>query len=99
MLQQPSPYVARGHAHDRVFTRVVGRITSKQLYADDPLFQGRDAASNRLLHDVGEELTAAMASLEGFALDHFFEMFVQAGSILLGLHNFCDASAVWALIA
>ncbi len=69
MLQQPSPYVARGHAHNRVFARVVGRIASKQLYADDPLFQGREAAGNRLLHDVGKELTAAMAPLEGFALN------------------------------
>jgi len=35
-----------------------------------------------------------MAPLEGFALNHLFEMFVQPGSILLCLHNVCDASAV-----
>src|ERR1700749_2334447 len=70
-LQQPSPYVARGHAYDRVFARVVGRITSEQLYAEDPLFQSGRAAGNLLLHDVVKELTAAMTPLEGFALHYF----------------------------
>jgi hypothetical protein len=95
MLQQPSPNVARGHTHDRVLARVVGRITSEQLYADDPFLQRYEATGYRLLHDVGKELTAAMASLKGLALDYFLEMFVQPGSILRCLHNFCDTSALW----
>ena len=93
MLQQPFPDVARGHANNRVLAGVVRRSPSKQLYADDSLFQGCEPAGNRLFHYVGEELTGAMASLKSFSLDHFLEMLLEPGKILLGLHNFCYPGA------
>ena len=93
VLQQPFPYVAGGHTNNRVFSRVVRRNSSKQLYSDKPLFQACKSAGNRLFHDVSEELTAAMASLERFSLNHFFEVLLKPGNILFCLQDFCYPSA------
>ena len=93
VLQQPFPYIAGGHTNNRVLTRVVRGNPSKQRYPDNPLFQARKTPGNRLFHNVSEELSAAMAPLERFSLNHFLEVLLKPGNISFCLYDSCYPSA------
>src|SRR5579862_3933402 len=67
VLQKALANIARGHANNGVFTRVIGRRSPKQFDADDPFLECSEASREGLLDNVDKELSAAVTSSEGFA--------------------------------
>ena len=74
MLLQSFSHVAGSDANDGIISRVIRSRPTKQFHADDAFFQRIEVACDRLIDDVLEKLTAAVAPLEYIAFNHFLQV-------------------------
>jgi hypothetical protein len=82
VLQQALAQVACSDANNRIFAGVIGGSAPEQFHPDDTFFQGIKLPGESLLHDVAEELAAAMTSSEGSAFNNLSKMMPESCGIL-----------------
>ena len=90
MLKQTLAHITCGHSNDRILARVIGRRPTKKLHADHSFFERFKITGDRPFHDVAEELSAAVAAVEGSSIDDLFEMLAERSDGTVGFGDSRD---------
>lgn len=90
MLEQTFAHIRGRDADDRIFAGVVSGRPAEKLHADDAFFERIKVAGDGLIHDIGEELGAAVTAFKRFAIKNFLKMMPESGDLFPGVRDFGD---------